>query len=105
MERWQVAPTLGVRSVSEAVSYFCERLGFESPSLHGPVEAPVYAIVHRDAIAVHLQIRRHEVFVTPRESHEGDAYFFVPDVDALRAELGDRGVTIFRDLLDEPYGL
>jgi catechol 2,3-dioxygenase-like lactoylglutathione lyase family enzyme len=103
---WEVAPTLGVPSVVEAVEFFCGKLGFSRPlQLYGPSHAPVYAIVSRGGVAVHLQIRRGPDRSGPREDHDGDAYFRVPDVDALRAELATKGVHVHRDIQDEPYGL
>jgi Glyoxalase/Bleomycin resistance protein/Dioxygenase superfamily len=106
MTTWQVAPTLGFSSVLDAVSFFCEKLGFDPPSeLYGPPEERVYAIVRRGGIEVHLQIRRRGVFPGPREAHEGDAYFHVPDAAALRAEFAAKSVKFLRDIQDEPYGL
>jgi hypothetical protein len=97
---------LGVRSVQAAVEYFCDKLSFERPhTLYGPPNEPVYAIVQRGGISVHLQIRRHAVFSGPREDHEGEAYFFVPDANALYQELVGRGVRIHRAFQDESYGL
>lgn len=103
---WRVAPCLGVKSVAAAVDYFVEQLGFARPErLYGPAGEEVYAVTCRDGIEVHLQIRRGGVFPTDRRSDDGDAYFFVPDADALRAEFGSRSVKVVRDLLSEPYGL
>ena len=68
-------------------------------------EAAVYAILDRDGTEIHLQIRRREIFADKRESLESDAYFFVPDADALHAELVGRGASILRPPQDEPYGL
>jgi catechol 2,3-dioxygenase-like lactoylglutathione lyase family enzyme len=105
-DRWEVAPTLGVPNVLEAVDFFCEKLGFTRPlQLYGPRDAPVYAIVSRGNISVHLQIRRRVIFTGPREDHEGDGFFRVENADALRAELLAKGVSFHRDIQDEPYGL
>jgi uncharacterized glyoxalase superfamily protein PhnB len=103
---WEVAPTLGVRSVPDAVEFFCEQLSFERPlEVYGPPHERVYAIVRRGGISVHLQIRRHAVFAGPREDDEGDAYFYVEDAAALHHEFVAKGVRIHRDIQDEPYGL
>jgi hypothetical protein len=92
--------------VPEAVDFFCEQLGFERPlMLHGPAEDPVYAIVRRGGIEVHLQIRRRTVFAGPRENHEGDAFFVVPNADELRTEFASKSLKFLRDIQDEPYGL
>jgi catechol 2,3-dioxygenase-like lactoylglutathione lyase family enzyme len=105
-ERWGVEPTLGVPDVLAAVDFFCDKLGFARPeNLYGPPARPVYAVVRRGGVAVHLQICRRPLFSGGRENHEGDGYFMVENVDALRAELLARGVKLHRDLRDEPYGL
>jgi uncharacterized glyoxalase superfamily protein PhnB len=105
-ERWSVEPVLGVSDVLAAVDFFCDKLGFSRPeTLYGPPAQPVYAVVRRGGIALHLQIRRRPLFSSAREDHEGDGYFMVESVDALRAELLAKGVKVHRDLQDEPYGL
>ncbi len=106
MVGWQVAPILGVSNVPEAVDFFVEQLGFSPPArLYGPPHERVYAIVHRDGVNVHLQIRRNADAPGPREAHEGEAYFFVPDVDALHTEYAAKGVQFLRGLQDEDYGV
>ena len=103
-------PVLGVPDVRAAVDYFRDVLGFscdpDTGVLAGVGDEPaVYGIVRRDDVTIHLQIRRRPVWAGERESIEGDVYFFVSDADALCAEFRARGGVIFRDLLDEPYGL
>ena len=106
---WRIAPTLGVRDVKKAVEYYVGVLGFECPGgiFEGgaPGEGGVYAIVRRADIEIHLQIRRREVFAAKRESIEGDAYLFVPDVDAIFEEFKAKAVVIHRPPEDAPYGL
>ncbi len=106
---WRIAPTLGVRDVKKAVEYYVSVLGFECPGgvFEGvaPGEGGVYAIVRRADIEIHLQIRRREVFAAKRESIEGDAYLFVPDVDAIFEEFKAKDVVIHRAPEDAPYGL
>jgi len=105
-ERWSVEPVLGVPDVLSAVDFFCDKLGFTRPeTLYGPPAQPAYAVVRRAGVAVHLQVRRRPLFSGAREGHEGDGYFMVENVDALRAELLAKGVKLHRDVQDEPYGL
>ena len=107
MAQGKVAPILGFRDVRRAAEYYRDVLGFRERSvIEGEgEEAPVYAILDRDGTEIHLQIRRREIFADKRESLESDAYFFVPDADALHAELVGRGASILRPPRDEPYGL
>ena len=94
---------LGVPDVRKAVDYFCAMLGFECGP-NGGDEGAVYGIVRRGGVAIHLQIRRRPL-IEARQSHEGDAYVFVDDVEALYAEYQRKGVKIHRALQDEEYGL
>lgn len=113
-ENWQVAPVLGVRDVAAGVDWFRDVLGFDCPGgvyVVGEGEAPVYAILFRDRVSIHLQIRRREIFDNARDSFEGDTYLkfdYKPDaverVDVLHQELVDRGAVIHRGLLNEEYG-
>jgi uncharacterized glyoxalase superfamily protein PhnB len=106
---WRIAPMLGVRDVNQAVEYYTSVLGFECPGgvFEGvaPGEGGVYAIVRRGDVEIHLQIRRRDLFAGKRESIEGDAYLFLPDVDALFAEFEAKGAKIHRPPEDAPYGL
>ena len=96
---------LGVHDVERAVDYFVNGLGFERPShVFGSETEKVYAIVRRDGIEFHLQIRRAPT-TSERGQHDGDAYVFVPDARDLRNEFVGRGVKFVRDLEAEPYGL
>jgi uncharacterized glyoxalase superfamily protein PhnB len=106
---WTVAPMIGVLDVAKAVRYYETTLGFvcRPESIYGGVgdEGPVYAIVRREGVALHLQIRRRPLVLEMREAHEGDAYLYVSDVDALYDEYKAKGVKIHRELQDEPYGV
>jgi len=107
MNHWEIAPILGVSDVAAAVEFFCEKLGFERPErLYGePGEPPVYTIVKRDGVSVHLQIRRDGIFAGPRGVHDTDAMFTVDQVDALATQFAGRGVTFLRGVQNEPYGM
>jgi uncharacterized glyoxalase superfamily protein PhnB len=109
---WTVAPMLGFGNVREAARYYIDTLGFafaEGAGVFAGVgdeeEGGVYAIVWRSGASIHLQIRRGDRPRPERESHEGDAYLFVDDANALFEEYQAKGVTILRPPEDEPYGL
>ncbi len=105
---WTVAPVFGVTDVEKSVDYFCESLGFECDRANciyrGP-EGAVYATLQRGGVAVHLQLRRGPVFAEPRGRMDTDAYFYVPDADALYAQYKGRSVKILRHIEDSAYGL
>ena len=108
-DKWLVAPTLGVRDVRKTAAYFERTLGFEfGPNgVYAGVgdEGAVYAIGWRGGASIHIQIRRRPLHLEERAPHEGDAYFYVDDVDALFAELKAKGAVFHRELQDEEYGM
>lgn len=99
---------LGCRDPQAMAEWFRDVLGFDlgpDAFFEGvPGEGVVYAIVERDGMAMHFQIRR-GVPRADREEIETDCYVNVDDVDDLHAEFVGAGVTIFRELCDEPYGM
>ncbi len=107
MSSWRSEVILGTRDVKRAVEYYCDVLAFERVNVFEPTadEGAVYGIVRRDDIAVHLQIRRREIWAGERESIESDVYFYVADADSLLDELKGRGARILREPMDEDYGL
>jgi len=106
---WRIGPVLGVRDVKKAVAYYTDILGFECPGgiFEGaaPGEGGVYAVVRRQEIEIHLQIRRRDIYAGAREDIESDTYVFVQDADALCQEFQAKGAVILRGVQDEPYGL
>ena len=107
---WSVAPVLGAKSVADSVEYYCQKLGFQNPNgifkPGGHEDQGVYAILTRDSIDLHIQIRRRELYLTQRERIESDVYLYVEDVDLLFTEFDERGAKIVRSITDGPnYGL
>ena len=99
-----VAPVIGVPDVGAAAAYMVDVLGFELvASFGGEPENPLYVIVRRGEVEIHLQGGW-----TPRagkrEPHETDAYVHVDDVDQLLEEFRGRGVVLHRDIVDNDYG-
>ena len=107
---WSIAPVLGSINVANSVEYYCERLGFQNPNgIFRPEDhenSGVYAIITRDNIDLHIQIRRRDLYPNDRERIESDVYLYVKDVDPLFAEFDKRGAKIVRSITDGPnYGL
>ncbi|MBX7131294.1 MAG: VOC family protein [Fimbriimonadaceae bacterium] len=108
---WTASPILGVRRVREAAEYYVSVLGFDLDPEFGVFQPEaddpqgVYAIVKREGVWLHLQIRRGEEPVRVRESIECDVYIYVPDVESLHAEFQERGANILRPPADQAYGL
>jgi len=107
---WRASPVLGVVNVRQAAEYYRDVLGFTldpdgvfAPS--GDEPGGVYAIVKRAGVWLHLQIRRGEIPRRARQSHEGDVYIYVDDVNGLFADLQQRGAKILQPPRVAPYGL
>lgn len=91
----RVAPELPARDLSEALEYYTGRLGFEVASVRPNRD---YAIVERDAVALHLftgQGARH----SPVSIH-----VFTTGLEDLFGEIESRGALITQAILRQPWG-
>ena len=105
-----IAPFFIVRNVPAALSFYRDRLGFDI-TFQGPDPGDVFfGIVQRGAAMIMLK----DVGVDPlpnykRDVEKGwarwDAYFHVPDPDALAAEFSSRHVEFSQALADDDDGL
>jgi uncharacterized glyoxalase superfamily protein PhnB len=92
--------------MQRAADYYRDRLGF-TVALSDD-EPDHYGTAQRDNCHVDFA---HVDGVTARPNHEVippdmfDVYFWPDDVDALHAELYNRGATIIQRPSDQPYGL
>ena len=108
---WRASPVLGVPNVRRAAEYYRDVLGFSLDPVDGVFQprddepAGVYAIVKRAGVWIHFQIRRDELPKRERPSFEGDVYLYVTDVDALHAELMQRGAHVLQEPRVAPYGI
>ncbi len=101
-----ISPSFIVRNISEAISFYRDRLGFEVTHQQ-PDQDPFFAIVRRDGAMLFVK----SVGVEPLPNYKRhawarwDAYVNVPDPDALAAEFTSRGVTFSVPLKDTSDGL
>jgi uncharacterized glyoxalase superfamily protein PhnB len=105
---WRLEPVVGATDVKQAVGYYTDVLGFECTSVLEGVgdEGGVYALLRRNGIGLHIQIRRRPLYPQGRNRIESDLYFFVEDADALFEELKARGARLIREVQDGPnHGL
>ena len=105
--RWSVAPYFMVEDVVTAANFYRDTLGFRYERFWG--DPPAFCMVHRSGVVIMLsQIAgagpARPNRVADPEGEAWDAYIWVEDADALRAEFGSRGAKIVRDLCDQPYG-
>ena len=105
-----IAPFFIVKNVPAALSFYCDRLGFDI-TFQGPSEDDIFfGIVQRGAAMIILKA----IGVDPvpnytRDIKQGiarwDAYLYVPDPDALAAEFSSRDVEFVQPLSDNDDGL
>jgi uncharacterized glyoxalase superfamily protein PhnB len=98
------APVLLVKDVVKAAAYYHDRLGFSEPKLFG--EPPHFAMVNRDGFTVMLAQVGNAHTVVPHwkvVEKMWNVYFWVDDVEAIYAEMQQRGATIDYTLYITPW--
>ncbi len=105
-----ISPFFIVRSVPEALSFYRDRLGFEI-TFQGPADDDIFfGIVRRGRAMIMFK----DIGVEPVPNHtrdvgkgdaRWDAYFYVPDPDALAAEFASRNVEFSEPLKNNHDGL
>ncbi|HEY2746795.1 MAG TPA: VOC family protein [Polyangia bacterium] len=102
-----VSPFFIVGSVARAIVFYRDKLGFEVTFQEAmPAEEPFFAILRRDGAMLFVKGNGDPVPNMRRYAWaRWDAYFDVPDPDALAAELAARGVSFSESLKDTHDGL
>ena len=90
----QVMPELPLDAVPAGVRYYRDILGFTVN-----YEQQDIGVLDRDEVRVLLVAR------TPAHRGIGSAYFYVRDVDALYAELFEKGADVQGEPISQPWGL
>lgn len=99
------APVLLSRDVLAAADYWRDKLGFAVPRFWG--EPPQFCIPERNGVQVMLVQAPARHTITPHwriVDKMWNAYFYVHDIEALYAELIERGATIDYALYTAPHG-
>jgi uncharacterized glyoxalase superfamily protein PhnB len=96
----QVSPTFHVSDMRRALSFFEGGLGFRCTfkvfdELHPEIP---YAIVERDQVAIHLQLR-------PGTAGSSSCYVTVDNVDAIWAEVQQAEIRVTRPIENSGYGM
>jgi catechol 2,3-dioxygenase-like lactoylglutathione lyase family enzyme len=105
--RWSIAPYFIVDDIVATANFYRDKLGFHYDRFWG--EPPTFCMVKRNGILIMLsQLETTGVMRPNRLAEEDggawDAYIWVENADALYGEFKAKGVTIARDLCDQPYG-
>jgi uncharacterized glyoxalase superfamily protein PhnB len=100
-----VAPVLLVKNVVDAANYYRDKVGFSYKRFWG--DPASFVILERDGMQVMLRQSDDPKHVVPHWTVADklwNIYFWTQDVDALHAELVNRGAKIDYGLCDQPYG-
>ena len=101
-----MCPFFIVSSVPQSITFFADRLGFET-TYQEPDEEPFFAILARDG--AWLFVKAGEALPLPNPKRDPamrwDAYCYTPDPDALAAEFAERGTPFSTPLRDTTDGL
>ena len=95
----RAAPVLWAADLKASIEFWEERLGFPCSFREGDPEDPIYAIVQRDGVEVHLSPRH------PEWAGHGSFHLLVLDADALYSEFRARGVESMSEIEDREYGM
>jgi predicted enzyme related to lactoylglutathione lyase len=93
-----------VEDLDRAVAYYRDRLGFDC-EVHG--HPPNFATTSRDAASIFLALAPESARLVPHweiVENMWNAYIRVDDVDALYAEVQERGAPIDYTIYDAPHG-
>ncbi len=99
-----ISPVLLVSDIERAVAYYRDRLGFECESHGDPAD---FIVARRDGATILLALCREPERIVPNwriVDNVWNAYVRVDDVDAIYAEVQERGAEIDYTLYDAPSG-
>jgi predicted enzyme related to lactoylglutathione lyase len=105
--RWSLAPYFIVDDVVASANYYRDVLGFGYDRFWG--DPASFCMVGRSGVTIMLKqfevtgVTRPNRVADP-EGEAWDAYIWIDDADALRAEFAAKGATIARDVCDQVYG-
>ena len=91
----RIAPELPVADLHASIAYYEQQLGFR---VVAQMSVGDYAIVERDDIAIHL-FKNDAGHCSPVGIH-----IFTEDLDALHAELQQRGARVSQGIERKPWG-
>jgi uncharacterized glyoxalase superfamily protein PhnB len=98
-----LAPVLLAPDVAEALAYYRDVLGFDvTPYELAPED---YGYAMRDGLTIHLA---HADMCRPNSDLVGDlfdVYMWVDDVEAVHADLQERGANILHGPTERPWGM
>lgn len=102
-----ISPFFIVSNVDRTIAFYRDKLGFET-TFQEPDRDPFFAVLRRDGAQVFVKSDEAIAPLPNPKRHPAmrwDAFVYVPDPDALAAELVDRGASFSAPLTDTHDGL
>jgi catechol 2,3-dioxygenase-like lactoylglutathione lyase family enzyme len=102
-----ISPFFIVGDVSRTITFYCEKLGFET-RFQQPEHDPFFAIIGRDGAQLFVKSEKDVPPLPNSRRHSSmrwDAFVYVPEPDVLAAEYASRGVGFSAPLEDTHDGL
>ena len=102
MEWTRSNPVYPVADVAASIEWFGRAFGFEPRVVNPPGEAPVYAVLYRDGVSIHL-LRKDEAphgLTGPVEAQ----FWIDGGLDELFQKVQGMGVEILQPPCDRPWG-
>jgi uncharacterized glyoxalase superfamily protein PhnB len=100
---WQRSdPIYPVNNVAASIEWYRRVFGFEPTVVNPPDDEPVYAVMARDGIAIHLMSKDEAPhgLTGPVETQ----FWVSDDVDVLFEQVKAQGVTVVQALSDQQWG-
>src|SRR5947199_10406860 len=103
---WSIAPCLIVDDMVATANYYRDKLGFHYERFWGErhVSAWSCAAASSSCSASSPRLEWCAPTASPTLRAGPDAYIWIENDDALQTEFKSKGVTITRDICDQPYG-
>ena len=102
MEWKRSNPVYPVADVAASIEWYRRVFGFEARVVNPPGDVPVYAVLYRDGVSIHL-LRRDEAphgLTSPVEAQ----FWIDGDIDELFGKIQTMGVPIVQPPADQPWG-
>lgn len=93
----RVAPVLFVKDINGSIDFYQNKLGFKCTFKEEDEENPIYAVLIREGIEIHLSPRK------PEWAGHGQYHFLVMDADSLYKEFTENGVKMISEIEDRDY--
>ena len=100
---WQRSdPIYPVNNVAASIEWYRRVFGFEPTVVNPPSDVPVYAVMSRDGIAIHLMSKDEAPhgLTSPVETQ----FWVSGDLDVLFEQVKAQGVTVVQALSDQQWG-